>query len=88
MAAREAWKLSLVVDIDVDVIVNVVSSHELGSKFGVDHSDNIVIIDVLSGSPVTSSGEGSLVCSGQLLFEKIHMSLRNRIDGGEDVPVN
>jgi hypothetical protein len=86
--AREPWKLSLVVDIDVDVIVNVVSGHELGSKFGVDHSDNVMIIDVLNGSPVACGVEVSLVCSGQLLLEKIHMSLRNRIDGREDVPVN
>ena len=88
MAARESWKLSLVVDIDVDVIVNVVSGHELGSKFGVDHSDNVMIIDVLNGSIVTGRVEVSLVCSSQLLLEKIHMSLRNRIDGREDVPVN
>lgn len=88
MAASESWKLSLVVNVDIDIIVNIVSGSEFRSKFGVSNSDNIVSINALDSSPVSCRGEISLVSSLQLLLKQIDMSLRNWVDGGEEIPVN
>ena len=88
MTTREPWKLSLVVNVDVDIIVNVVSSGKLGSEFGISHSNDVMSVDALGVSVVSSAIKVALVRPGKLLLEGIDMSLRNRIDRSEDIPVN
>lgn len=88
VATSESWKLSLVVNVDIDIIVNIVSGSEFRSEFGVSNSDNIVSINTLDSSPVSCLGEISLLSSLQLLLKQIDMSLRNWVDGGKEIPVN
>lgn len=75
MAAREPWKLPLVVDIDVDVVIDVISSGKLGSEFAINNSGNVMSIDILSSSPVSGGIKVSLVSSGQLLLKLVDVSL-------------
>ena len=88
MTTREPWELSLVVNVDVDIIVNVVSSGKLGSEFGISHSNDVMSVDALGVPVVSSAIKVALVRPGKLLLEGIDMSLRNRIDRSEDIPVN
>ena len=80
VATREPWELSLIVDIDVDVVIDVISRGKLGSKFAINNSDNVMSIDILSSSPVSSGIEVSLVSSALLLLEKVDVSLLDWVD--------
>ena len=80
VATREPWELSLIVDIDVDVVIDVISSGKLGSEFAINNSDNVMSIDILSSSPVSSGIEVSLVSSALLLLEKVDVSLLDWVD--------
>ena len=70
----------MIVDIDVDVVIDVISSGKLGSKFAINNSDNVMSIDILSSSPVSSGIEVSLVSSALLLLEKVDVSLLDWVD--------
>ena len=88
VTTSKSWKLSLVVNVNIDIIVDVVSCSEFRSEFGVSNSDDIVSINRLDSSPVSSAGKISLVRSAQLLLELIDMSLRNWVNGRQEIPVN
>lgn len=88
VASHEPRQLSLIVNIDVDIVVDVIASGKLGSELCIDNPDNVMSVDALHGSPVSSAIEVALISPGQLLLEEVHMSLGDWIDCGQDVPVD
>lgn len=88
VTSHESRELSLIVNVNIDVVVNVISSGQLRSKFGVDDPNNVMSVNALNCSPVTSAVKVTLVSSSQLLLEKVDMSLRDWVNCGKDIPVN
>jgi hypothetical protein len=88
ISSRESWELTLIVYVNIDIIVNIISSGKLGAELGVCNSDNVVLINVLGLSPVTGRIKVSLISPRKLSLEQIKMFLLNWVDSAKDIPVN